>query len=726
MTGSPSDTLLGQALALAAAGLAVFPLGPTRVPLRDSHGHLDASKDSADVRRLFAAPAAANIGVATGEISGIDILDTDPRNGAGDWSDAGRLPVTRTYETRRGGRHFVFRHAPGLRCSTGRIAPGVDVKSNGGWATYHPAAGCPVLVEGPIADWPDWLLPKAMAPVRNSPAANRLEGGAVSARSAIEILDALPNPQSNGRDVYVAVMLAAAGAADASDDPAAVGAAAVGWAARWPESPGYSLEADRWEYDWSRRGQGSAGFPQLLARAYRDVEGFAAAHAGAEFPPLPPVPHETVRPGRLPMRQRFLHPLDCETAPRRGYVVKGIIAPGDVAAIIGAPGAGKSMLAPRIAYAVAQGAPVFGMRTRQGRTLYVAAEDFTGLTQRIHALRRQFGDAPDFALVDCGNLGAEIEVEELRAAVADYMPTLVIIDTLGAAWAGMDENSAQDMGRVVALSRDLARTGCAVLLVHHTAKHGDGSPRGHSVLNGTLDSVLRLEPRDADGIVRGTMTKNRNGTTDRNIAFRFTVSEIGRDEDGDTITAPMAIELEPGDMAPKARLTPVAGRILKVLRVMSLGTGEASEAEWRARCDDERAASASDVSESRQRAFNRGYQDLLSTGLVTAEGDIVRLAGNHAPEFAARVAVGDISKRSDTTGQGAAPPNSLILRGSDKSDKSGQVEKATSLSARQRRAGIGQTRTHPLGVSDCPMSAGSPEISLHEMAHGRVMEAADP
>ncbi len=242
MTGSPSDTLLGQALALAAAGLAVFPLGPTRVPLRDSHGHLDASKDSADVRRLFAAPAAANIGVATGEISGIDILDTDPRNGAGDWSDAGRLPVTRTYETRRGGRHFVFRHAPGLRCSTGRIAPGVDVKSNGGWATYHPAAGCPVLVEGPIADWPDWLLPKAMAPVRNSPAANRLEGGAVSARSAIEILDALPNPQSNGRDVYVAVMLAAAGAADASDDPAAVGAAAVGWAARWPESPGYSLE----------------------------------------------------------------------------------------------------------------------------------------------------------------------------------------------------------------------------------------------------------------------------------------------------------------------------------------------------------------------------------------------------------------------------------------------------------------------------------------------------
>ena len=65
MTGSPSDTLLGQALALAAAGLAVFPLGPTRVPLRDSHGHLDASKDSADVRRLFAAPAAANIAPST-------------------------------------------------------------------------------------------------------------------------------------------------------------------------------------------------------------------------------------------------------------------------------------------------------------------------------------------------------------------------------------------------------------------------------------------------------------------------------------------------------------------------------------------------------------------------------------------------------------------------------------------------------------------------------------
>jgi KaiC/GvpD/RAD55 family RecA-like ATPase len=710
--------LVEQAVALAASGLAVFPLGPTRVPLEGSHGYLDASSDEAVVRRLFAADRIENIGIATGERSGIDILDLDPRNGSDDFPDLARLPVTRVYETRRGGRHYVFRHAPGLRCSAGRIALGVDVKADGGYATYHPAAGCPVLVEGPIVDWPDWLLNRAIVPVRTSAAAtgNASSAVTVSARDAINILDALPNPESNSRDSYVAVMLAASGAAAASDDPEGVGAAAIRWADRWPGSPGHAVEADRWESDWSHRGEGPAGFAHLHARACREIDGFAAKAAAGEFPPLsPPLP----APKGSSMRDQFAHPADCATGERRGYIIKHFLAPGDVGAIVGQPGTGKSMLAPYLAYAVAQGVPVFGLRTKQGRTMYLAAEDAAGMRQRIHALYQAKGDAPDFAVVPCGSLRDEANVRDLHDAVSDWKPALVVIDTLGAAFAGMDENSAVDMGNVVALVRRLARDGCAVLLVHHIAKSStDRSPRGHSVLNGTLDVSLCLEDRDADGVIRGKLGKNRNGTTDRQIAFRYSVVDIGTDEDGDSITAPMAIELEPGEAAPKPKLTPVAVRILSVLRVMASETGEVAEADWRARCDDERAASPSEKPDSRNKAFNRGYQALLSTGAVTAEKGIVRLAGAVAPEFSQCGTSGSDTERADTPGQIAVSSKPLFSTASDSGDKSGHSRNALLLSTRQRRAESGQTRTTPLGVVRCPVSAGSPDLSLKELMNG--------
>ena len=70
------------------------------------------------------------------------------------------------------------------------------------------------------------------------------------------------------------------------------------------------------------------------------------------------------------------------------------------------------------------------------------------------------------------------------------------------------------------------------ILIHHIAKHGDGSPRGHSVLNGTLDMCLSLASKGDDGVIRGRLTKNRNGTTDRDIAFRFEAVDLGQDEDG--------------------------------------------------------------------------------------------------------------------------------------------------------------------------------------------------
>jgi KaiC/GvpD/RAD55 family RecA-like ATPase len=460
--------------------------------------------------------------------------------------------------------------------------------------------------------------------------------------SAVALLAAMPNTLPSRAD-WNAVMLAAAYCAGCVDDGERIRDAALAWSSRWPDNDPAADEA-KWEADWSCRDRPLAGWPQLLGWAARLGVDTAPYRTASEFDSVPtPAAVPTVT--RTPLR--LIHPADCESGPRRGYLIKHLLAPGDVGALIGPPGCGKSMLAPHLAYAVAQGRPAFGLRTKQGRTLYVAAEDFGGMRQRVHALRLQHGDAPDFAMVECGNLRDPASVTALRDTVAVWRPAVVVIDTLGAAWAGMDENSSQDMGNVVEFARRLAATGCAVLLVHHTAKHGDGTPRGHSVLNGTLDMSLRLEPNDDSGVIRGVLGKNRNGTTDRDIAFRYVAVGLGVDSDGDQITAPIAVELAVGEPSAKRqdRLPPTEAAALAVLRDLQASDGDSqpdgralvAEAAWRQACDDRRVSTA-DSAKGRADVLRRAYARLRDRGLVQASGGSVwtPVAGQ---EFAAIVAI---------------------------------------------------------------------------------------
>jgi hypothetical protein len=640
--------LATEAARLASLGYAVFPCREDKAPACPRGFH-DATKDPEAVRRLFALPGAALIGVATGAASGIDVLDLDPRNGSDAWDGAGRLPPTTVHSTRSGGTHWLFRHRPGLRCSASRIAPGVDVKADGGYVIWWPAAGCDPLMREPLEDWPEWIS----VPVRSSSAA--ATAGQVdappSAAVAAALLERMPNPDDLGRDDYACVMLAAAGCFHAAEDDAeCIAEAAVQWAARWSGSHGEDAEQEKWHTDWSRRNGGLAGWPQLLRHAAKlgvDVSDFQATEFEAEAEPA-------LRPAGQRMRERFVFPAGCATGPRRGYVIKHLLAPGDVGALIGPPGTGKSMLAPYLAYAVAQGRMAFGMRVKQGRALYVAAEDATGLRQRVHALMLQHGDAPDFALVDCPNLLDAAATADLKAAVADWKPALVVLDTLGAAFAGMDENSAQDMGKVVELSRALAAHGCAVLLIHHTAKNGDGTPRGHSVLNGTLDMSLRLEAKDEAGVIRGTLGKNRNGTTDRPVAFQYVAVTLGIDEDGDAITAPRAVELsaDTANQPRRPKLSPAAKNALQVLREMTAAGDPVREDDWRSRCDDERSVSTAEDPDSRKRAFRRAFEALRDAWLVEARGGCVALVTD-TPELGVGQVETQQNQQPDKAGQGA-------------------------------------------------------------------------
>jgi hypothetical protein len=184
-------TAIKSAVALGAEGLWSFPCGENKQPACP-HGFKDAAVNEMALRELWQRHPGSHVGVATGEVSGFDVLDIDRKhNEAVDWllDNRHRIPNTRVHRTRSGGLHYHFRHQPGLRCWTARPVIGVDGRSGGGYVIWWPAAGLPVLSDAPLADWPGWLLTE-LAPAPGPPSVSPVPSGSeVSDRYAAAALD---------------------------------------------------------------------------------------------------------------------------------------------------------------------------------------------------------------------------------------------------------------------------------------------------------------------------------------------------------------------------------------------------------------------------------------------------------------------------------------------------------------------------------------------------------
>jgi len=144
--------MLKRALAYVDLGWAVFPLIPnTKEPLTE-HGFKDASKDIAVVKRWWTENPTANIGISTGVISDLVIVDVDVKKGAkGPESLATLTGMTPTLaaQTPSGGQHFYYASPGPLRCRIG-LLNGIDIKADGG---YVVAPGS--TLDGKAYEWVD-------------------------------------------------------------------------------------------------------------------------------------------------------------------------------------------------------------------------------------------------------------------------------------------------------------------------------------------------------------------------------------------------------------------------------------------------------------------------------------------------------------------------------------------------------------------------------------------
>jgi hypothetical protein len=207
-----------EAHAYAEHGWPVFPLRgklPARPKSTGGRGFHDATTDHEVIDRMWRPYPGANVGIRTGEQSGLAVLDIDPRHGGSAAlsrieQENGCLPGTLMQLTGSDGLHMLYAWQAGLGCGTNLWGPGLDLRGEGGYIvaapSIHPDTGRAYAWHGDewtheLPAWPIRQLPLERPQVAKS--ANVLpfprQSGSGALRGLVQVVLAAQPGERNGK-----------------------------------------------------------------------------------------------------------------------------------------------------------------------------------------------------------------------------------------------------------------------------------------------------------------------------------------------------------------------------------------------------------------------------------------------------------------------------------------------------------------------------------------------
>ncbi|MDR1373685.1 MAG: helicase RepA family protein, partial [Treponema sp.] len=277
---------------------------------------------------------------------------------------------------------------------------------------------------------------------------------------------------------------------------------------------------------------------------------------------------------------RFLRIGDLPLTPPR-WLVTNFLETGSFCEIFGDPGCGKSFLVIELAAAVSTATPFFGMEIKMpGSVYYLAAEGKGGLLRRFRAWSiaraKPLSGAPLFLnetplfLVDEKSTIQAINALKKMTDSLKTPPALIILDT----WSrnlGGDDSSPEDAAQGVA-AVDKVRSyfpETVVVVIHHSGNGIKDRSRGWSGLRAAVDTEF-LMTKAADGVVRLSCTKNKEGEAVEPMAFTLAGIDLGiTNEDGEPVYSAVLSETDYVDPpsgrqgAPEGKNQSVAFELLK-------------------------------------------------------------------------------------------------------------------------------------------------------------------
>jgi hypothetical protein len=131
-----SNILLKAALKYQSMGFSVIPVRQNKKPYISWQSHQTERATDSKIQQWWEKWPSANIGIVTGKVSGVDVIDTDSEDG---WdalnqflSENFETPISKTPK----GRHVFFRHKAGLSNGV-RVLKDCDLRTTGGYVVVH-------------------------------------------------------------------------------------------------------------------------------------------------------------------------------------------------------------------------------------------------------------------------------------------------------------------------------------------------------------------------------------------------------------------------------------------------------------------------------------------------------------------------------------------------------------------------------------------------------------
>lgn len=517
-----------------------------------------------------------NMGLITGAVSGVFILDVDlQKSGSASlWLQALRDQYleggdfqTPCQRTGGGGLQYVFRAPAGWRAPTFKSELGIDVRGEGGFAMLPPS----LHESGQCYEWlrgrAPWEMPVIEAPAFLIEAINKINASEQFLHGA-EPEDLAPQGMpagtrngfgsiTDGRENYMARL---------------VWAAVVDLYRESPIMPSPEVLTERMREAFTRyernvksripepgtpnhillekEGRGITAFADKWKSALKQWEG-KVRESSAHLPrykemfaapvKFNPETGEILEEVLSEPEANIFEILDIgqiRALPDPRWLVDGLLIENSLGFIYGPPGSGKSFVAIDICLHIATAQPDWWGRKIQrcGPIFYISTEGVSDLKFRIKAweVARQFDatDAPFYLMRQSTNFMDPDSVQKLHRTVASmaerasHPPVLIVVDTVSRVLPGADENLQKDMTMFVAACDSLREAwGATVIGVHHTSRAGN--LRGSTVLDGAGDLLLAVEREEGSENAQLYVKKLKAGQDGFRIPFKLVKTPIG-------------------------------------------------------------------------------------------------------------------------------------------------------------------------------------------------------
>jgi len=515
-------------------------------------GFKSASKDIEEVLKVWDSRKHLNVGIATGEKSGIFVIDIDSDEGLINFQNllgVDKLPSTLTVKTAKG-YHIYYKYPDEPVITKSRILDGVDVRGDGGYVIgpgSNHASGAVYEFINPLADIevaPDAVLElvvKSRIQATNnmtdhvhtpslttsSTTSSRKQTGLLregwTGEDCINHLSFIHPDCDYTTWINVGMALKSEGFGFGPWND---------WSSHGDKYKGTQDCLNHWnsfkgngitygtvvkmakDGGWKRR---SEDRPSSIARLGRGVNHVAntgkmvsdpvvkdslTTDSNVQKMHISPETGEIIEPRRIQLRYAD----DITPEIHTSDFVEELLCDNQFSVIYGESNCGKTFFMLDLAMHVALGKPWYEQDVIQGGVIYAALEGGHGTNNRIAAYKNHNNITQSIPLAVISSnlnfLDTEGDVTELIEAIEEAKERLggvklIIVDTLSRALAGGDENSSADMGKMI-VNADAIRaiTGAHIAFIHHSGKDAMRGARGHSSLRAAVDTEIEIKRVD--------------------------------------------------------------------------------------------------------------------------------------------------------------------------------------------------------------------------------------